>query len=66
MKKVTLFFKKFFQFFCGQAVFLNKTKKLRPENRTELLIKIYALCFLIAACAALRRAIGTRKGEQET
>lgn len=38
MKKVTLFFKKFFNFFCGQAVFLNKTKKLRPENRTELLI----------------------------
>ncbi len=37
MKKVTLFSKNFFNFGAG-IVFTELNKKLRPENRTELLI----------------------------
>ena len=33
---------------------------------SELLVADLILPYLIAACAAARRAIGTRKGEQET
>ena len=37
MKKVTLFSKNFFNFWAG-IVFTELNQKLRPENRTELLI----------------------------
>ena len=33
---------------------------------SELLVGNFILPYLIAACAAARRAMGTRKGEQET
>ena len=33
---------------------------------SELLVGDFILPYLIAACAAARRAMGTRKGEQET
>lgn len=38
MKKVTLFSKNFFNFGAGIVFTELNTKKLRPENRTELLI----------------------------
>ena len=36
------------------------------SKRSELLVGDFILPYLIAACAAARRAMGTRKGEQET
>ena len=36
------------------------------SKRSELLVGDFILPYLIAACAAARRAMGTRKGLQET
>ena len=51
-------------------IFLLKlvNRKIRPNffGRIVLLYKPNYLDSLIAACAAARRAIGTRKGEQDT
>lgn len=51
--------------FCGFGIFIFLSILFGERKFCEVKVN-YFLPSLIAACAAARRAIGTRKGEQDT